>query len=534
MVIYHFMVAMYLYATRPSGIDHRGPDNYQHLLPINLPPEKQMSISDMDRGSSSPSARFYANHSDSSLPRTNQPCQPAPEMHQSNPHYVEPFAHFQGFSSSPSTQRYTHAQVSAHEYHDTEGMVSPRTPIPNQAMRDSPLPRVRDVLEDSDGNVLKVNRYAPKPRGKNDMGAASAAVEPAFQCSPRSHCQGHCQISPLTSASPAPASPAYTAASAHYQTPKNYRETDPTIVGPKHQAEQLTEPRRCPFTFRVPSYSPLSSLTGLPGAADLPIFTDNLGRDDNTFTPSFLEAGHPGGKSTIYPDDSISSAGRTPASAVGTESFFSWVRRDLASNVVKIHDICLAATQRYLETLHVNWDLRHGEPVPPVGGAGPARTKSKHAGGSRWSPFDQVTPPRRRAHSDTDLHKLSCHRNNMDMDDEQSHQKQKSNTLVQQQQRKRPHNPIPVPTTSLLHNIHHICGLNWRQAQRNREDVLGAEAVACRDMKVLFDCGETIVLYHAAEFERDPDGCYEKVVEAGVGICTQLGDWEGVERLKGA
>lgn len=298
-----------------------------------------------------------------------------------------------------------------------------------------------------------------------------------------------------------------------------------------HPAGRLTENR--PFTIRVPSYSPLSSLASLSGTVNLIHPRASPGCHESTYIPSFSEAGCTCDKFTIYPEDSVSSAEQSPASATDVASLAFWPRRDLAKDVVEVHDVCLAATQRYLEALHVNWDLRNGEPIPV--GAGPVR-RNKRAGGTQWSPYSRPTqPPRRRAYSDTDLHELSYWAN---AGAEQLREKKDDTSprhLRQlRAQQNRPTNPIPFPTTSLLENIHHICGSIWLQALRNRKDVLGAEAAGCREMKALFDYGETIVLHHPADFEKDPEGCFWRVLEAGVGICTELGDWEGVERLKGA
>lgn len=133
----------------------------------------------------------------------------------------------------------------------------------------------------------------------------------------------------------------------------------------------------------------------------------------------------------------------------------------------------------------------------------------------------------------------------------------------------RQQNPIPAPTTSLLDNIRHICTLIWRRAQRDREDVLDAEARACRDMSIFFDCGGVIVTYctrvtavvqsaveedndREQEDERDVEGGYyhhrrrhhqqneqtsdvdgvlERVLEAGKAICRILGDRDGLQKL---
>lgn len=60
---------------------------------------------------------------------------------------------------------------------------------------------------------------------------------------------------------------------------------------------------------------------------------------------------------------------------------------------------------------------------------------------------------------------------------------------------------------------------------------MSAEARACRDMCFLHECGEAIVLYNAADTERDPEGCLHRVAAAGLGICRELKDWEGVRLI---
>ncbi|PSR91909.1 hypothetical protein BD289DRAFT_200887 [Coniella lustricola] len=149
-----------------------------------------------------------------------------------------------------------------------------------------------------------------------------------------------------------------------------------------------------------------------------------------------------------------------------------------------------------------------------------------------------------------------------------------------QHRRLRRQNPIPAPTTSLLDNIRHICGLIWRRAQRDRQDVLDAEARACREMSVLLDCGVVIVTFVCARKAAQPgtteegvllfdgevtrvkekngrgiveqegrqqqyqqqndqngqyskeEGWFERVMEAGKAICRVLGDQDGLERLE--
>lgn len=227
------------------------------------------------------------------------------------------------------------------------------------------------------------------------------------------------------------------------------------------------------------------------------------------------------GASTLYPDDSISVVQHPVPTSGGddkTSCYYARVRKDLSADVVVIHDIALMATQRYLQTLRMNWDLRHG--TRSDGGqqrpaSGSSRTSSDRAS-RRWQPYD--TPGRRqRALSDSQL-------------DQANTPISSALTVFEKQQA----NPIPAPTDSLLHNIHLVCALIWRRALRDRDDVLGAEAAGSRNMAFLHECGETIVLHRAEEFEREPGACFRRVLEAGLGICRQMGDREGLGRLEGA
>ncbi|CAN8099626.1 unnamed protein product [Discula destructiva] len=232
------------------------------------------------------------------------------------------------------------------------------------------------------------------------------------------------------------------------------------------------------------------------------------------------------GASTIYPDDSVSTANAraSPARAASPQQ----PQRTLASDVVEIHDICLAATQRYLDALRVNWDLRHGSSstrsgVPVRRGGGERKGGGGGGGGGRWSPYARPAGARRRAHSEGDLDRMSPLEGYHHVEEQQQQQ--------QKQQQPTLDNPIPSFTNSLLENIHHICALIWRRAQRDREDVLSAEARGCRKMNVLHECAEAIVLYNFEDGERDPIGCLERVVAAGRGIFQVLGDREGLKLM---
>ena len=71
----------------------------------------------------------------------------------------------------------------------------------------------------------------------------------------------------------------------------------------------------------------------------------------------------------------------------------------LEEAVVEVHNTCLAATQRYLESLRMNWVLRHGhEILTHPGLAGPTRRLRDRAC-ARGSPYS-LPRRRRRALSD--------------------------------------------------------------------------------------------------------------------------------------
>lgn len=320
-------------------------------------------------------------------------------------------------------------------------------------------------------------------------------------------------------------------------------------------------------TIRVPSDSLVSSLTSLAVDPYSHHCATASGHNATIATPSGSEprVGRGSSGATVYPEDSQSAAGALPAppapSAEGT--IFAQVRRDLADEILAVHDVCLAATQRYLGALRANWALRNGEAVEQPAGGGEERHRAVAAvaaaaaaagagagAESRWTPYDRGAP-RRRARRDADEevdggedHDHQQRGSDDDDDEEEQHaerhrQNHRHHRRRRRHQPKRDKNPIPAPTTSLLHNVHHICGLLWRRAQRDRDDVPGAEAGGCRAMARLHECAERVVVLHraadlaAAAAAADPGRCWRRVVGAGRILCRELGDEEGLGRLGG-
>lgn len=371
-------------------------------------------------------------------------------------------------------------------------------------------------MNDNDGGAFDMYHYVFNQHGCDVVGA-SGHIQTATRPQP-SHDHAHApeaHQSPPLYATPTSDYPIHTAASSLLPSMMARREAN-------HPPQELAAMPS--ITIRVPSYSPISSLTSLLGGSYSLNPAAIAGHHTDRPTPSDSEPGDNGGGGggpTIYPEDSRSTAGAPPAGGTA----FARMRETLADDIVGVHDICLAASQRYLEALRANWDLRNGEVVQPAGGGDrrPARARAR----ARWSPYDRHGP-RRRARSETDAAGSGDSAAFLDDDDNND-----DDVHHHHHHQKKRDNPIPMPTTSLLHNIHHICGLIWARAQRDRDDVLGAEAAACRAMARLHERSERVVLHRAADLEVDPEGCWRRVVESGRAVCRVLGDGEGLERLGG-
>lgn len=226
--------------------------------------------------------------------------------------------------------------------------------------------------------------------------------------------------------------------------------------------------------------------------------------------------------STVYPNDSTTTASLSTTSPKAHAGGVP--PRLLEQAVIEIHNICLAATQRYLESLRVNWELRKGnEILTHPGQAGPTRRLRDRAC-TRSSPYP--SPRRRRVLSDNSG--LELMRSLLVDKGEES-----GTGSSQRQGGPQPGCPISAPTNSLLQNTSHICELVWRRACRDRGDVLGAEATGVRKMALLVGCVEAVVLYDAVEWEGDPEKGFYAACRAGRDFCRELGDLRGAVRVEG-
>lgn len=498
-------------------------------------------ISDMDCRPPSPSARFYVHQNTSSPTQMSRYHQPAFEATHSREELVgecmEQFGHSLGLSSAPPPCHHEGPHPGAYGHQIPEEMISPRMPIPNPAIRGQPRSRVHELTDSNDVYAPRMCGHVFEERDRNTF-AASDPVQPASKSWPPHYYAPEAHQSPLPMYRGSVSNhPVYSAAPAAIPPMNTHG-----LVGnsPDHSADSR------PMTFRVPSYSMATSLESVPEAID-PLDPDaDLGRH-----PSDAGSDDDGDRSTIYPGDSASAFGASPAPAMegSRNDFAAWQQQrqqqrrqqDLANSIVAVHDVCLGATQRYLETLRANWDLRNGE-VVSIGGTErrPGGGHNRTAGG-RWSPYAQLPPPpttQRRARSEADLAHMAApsssrynNRNQNSHHQEINNNKNNHHHHHHNYNRSRNRNPLPAPTTSLLDNIHHISALLWRRAQRDRDDVPGAEAAGCRAMAALHARGEAIVVHRAADLARDPAGSWGRVLRAGRGLCRELGDGDAVAML---
>ncbi|KAI3400469.1 hypothetical protein diail_3090 [Diaporthe ilicicola] len=465
----------------------------------------------------SPSARFYANRQ-SACPATTYDMlpYPAPEQ-QPNHQLVAPFNHFQGFSAPPSSHRYidnTCATCLSDE------RISPRTSIPYHYHRDweSPRQRVEELSDGTDdlpstgygsvqhhvGGLVHTSDFRhdiSKPGWTRQLSEPPNYTRPPPQCfsSPENN------LAPAFAQIPVPVMrPQRGAPSGPLPAPVQYH-----VLGGN--------------TIRVPSNSETSDVSQ---QCQFPVTTGRSLAANGTDRAASTADGDDDVNSTAYRGDSNSAAS---SSTVSHAEHGGAPPRALEEAAVEVHNTCLAATQRYLESLRVNWELRHGhELLTPLGLAGPTRRLRERAG-ARGSPY--AIPRRlRRALSDNSgpEYMLGGSR-------EGSHRglplKARNEEVGSVQGLQRQACPVPAPTDALLQNVSHICELVWRRACRDRDDVLGAEAGAARRMGLLVGFSETVVLYDAAEWERDAERVFYMVCEAGRNLCRELGDLEGVERL---
>lgn len=449
------------------------------------------------------------------------------------PHPADPFSQFQGFSAASGGADHLRPRFGVYGYRIPEENISPRMPIPNPLVWKLPRPR---LLHSHDEEEL-----TPSPPRYRPSYGPTSYWPPAedLHLQPESigwpdYTRGIEDHSLLYSPTP-PAIWCNEDLNSLDRVPPMCRDCLPL------PAPCTTAPHHTANTFRVPSDSdepdPLGSNPYNPFAhSTSPPFHHSSSNHHHqqhkhpkahiTIPSTVLDEG----ASTIYPDDSVSNSNSLAADAAASASQPPHDRTqssggDLAEAIVEVHDICLAATQRYLEALRVNWDLRNGR--RPVSGGDAVRHR-QHGRGGRWAPYKAgAFRQRRRAYSEGCLEGFaeSSQHDDGGVRWKQKHQQQLGEATKQ--------SPIPEFTNSLLQNIHYICELIWRRAQRDREDVLGAEAKGCRKMALLHECGESIVLYNAEEGEKDPEGCLEQVIVAGREICRMVGYKEGCRLLGG-
>lgn len=413
-------------------------------------------------------------------------------------HHSETVDQSQGSASVSGPPEYAQPRFGVYGYMIPEGDTSPQMIIPNPVLWETPRPQVQSLVDSHNENYPLSHRY-PTCCDLNSENVSAVFFEhPAIQQWPFPN---H------------PPAPTY---------------TDIAFVNPTYHVQGGCHGRASlsmssvashhPRAFRVPSDSEPGHLGEKLDFSPIDALSDVLEAEDEAMSIPSSTLGV--SASTIYPEDSVSTTSRAsaPPNAVP--------QRTLVEVVVEIHDICLAATQRHLETLRVNWDLRNARPVGGADanslGGRPVRGQDR-GHGNRWAPY-AAAESRRRVHSESHLDRMAVGSNGEQHQDSGRHHHSAFPPS---------RNPIPNSTNSLLHNIRHISDIIWRRVQRDREDVLGAEVKGFRDMSFLHECGEMIVLYGVADAERDAEACFHRAVAAGTGICRELKDWEGM-RLMGA
>lgn len=465
-----------------------------------------MANLEMAPRSPSPSARFYAHSSTPDIRQMHRqlPSTDGPEAPRA--HHIEPFEQFQGLLAPSTRQECVHSRFGSYGYKVPEEDISPRLVIPDLLSLKTDRSRVQAFVgHDVEDNDAQSRIYQASCNVDLDRNAhvVPEQFEVATQQWPSSH-----NLS--TNFPPIP----------RHICVNSQEKLHNVQRGPGYHAEASphmpVSASRHPNTFRVPSDSEPGHVGGRLGSPHLSIFPDDLEAEEGACSISSSILGE--GEDTIYPEDSVSATSRTGARPNAVPV------RSLVDHVVEIHDICLAATQRHLNNLRVNWDLRLGRPVVGVEehslGGRPARGHDR-GHGDRRAPYASVLGSHRRALSES-------HIEHMTMGNKREHCRdvryRHPDFALQ--------NPIPKCTNSLLENIRHICHLIWRRAQRDREDVLGAELKACREMGFLHECGEMIVLYNTVDAERDPQDCWHRIVTAGRGICQALGDLDGMRLME--
>lgn len=458
----------------------------------------------------SPSARFYANRQ-SECPEALDTFPHAAHEQQYACQRVPSFNHFQGFSAPPSHQHPRNICAGC----QLDERLSPRTTVPYHDHQLQHLPRQQlERFPCENNHMIPTNYGSTQPHTNSLMHTYQDAQNPRRA---RQLSGPPMTPPPLYFSDPENApNPLHAERPVSMMFSSQGATAGPLPVPVQHLVHGSN-------TIRVPSYSPSSD------AGQQPQRLINAGH-----TLTSHEEGQPtsssdeeDGISTVYPDDSTTTASLSTASPRAHAG--DAPPQPLEEAVVEIHNICLAATQRYLESLRVNWELRQGnEIMTQPGQAGPTRRLRDRAF-ARSSPY---LSPRRRRRALSDNSGLELMRGLRG--GEYTVVKQEAETRSSQRQGGHiPACPIPAPTNSLVQNTSHICELVWRRACRDRGDVLGAEAAATRKMALLVGCTETVVLYDAAEWEGDPERGFYAACRAGRDFCAELGDLCGAGRVEG-
>lgn len=488
---------------------------------------------------------------------------------------MERFDHFQGFSAHRTHQQPMY-QYGLHDGQILEEMISPRMPIPNPALLGNlPLSQAPGSDRNNGAEASQAHRHLSDQHGFGAMPINRAICgEPAMNHSWIAH---HYSLPPLLTGTDG-SGPA-----ARFPETSRPLPSLPLCFAPSQQADHGLHlaplNNNISRTIHVPSVSELSSVSAYGDGATI------LGHSNHLVDPGHKGHKNDTGAPVMYPDSGFGHAAmppgstyESPAHAMSRGSLGSRQGKGLADDVTEVHDLCLLATQRYLNALCVNWEFRHGRAKTILGKArgplGRRTASSRVLKKQRWdvggndgyrdarlsaAPYsrrprggsggerqargeddevgDGLRPGTGSVGNDTGTRDESsaaqCAQHRRCSRGGGSSSSQQRESQSGQQQQCTPTNPISRSTDSLLQNTHHICDLIWRRAQRDRADVLGAEIRGCRDMMMMLDRAETIVLYNRIEFEKDPRGSFAKVLEAGKGICRQLEDREALEVLEG-
>lgn len=461
----------------------------------------------------SPSARFYANRQSEGPRIFDMLPHPDPEQ-QPRPQLSPPFSDFQGFSAPPSSHRYNNDTGVARM---SDERVSPRTMVSYHDHQNWPPSRKCMERLSNETDHMPSTSYSST---QHHVGLVHTHTH-------------HHDLSGPGRARQLSEPPTYTPPPQTFSSPENA----PAPAFAESYIPVILPPRGAPVgplpitaqhpvlggnTIRAPSNSDASDAGQQPQG--LAAVGRSLTTNENDQSTSVPSSDDDDANSTVYPYDSTSVASSSAASRAAGGGGISHGLLEAA--IVEVHNTCLASTQRYLESLRVNWELRHGrETLPPPGLAGPTR-RLYDRGGARGSPYSLLRRNRRALSKNSGLEYMRGMRRGNDKDDEGKEGR------IRGRQLQPPACPIPPPTDSLLQNTSRICELIWRRARRDCDDVLGAEVFGTRHMGLLVECAEAVVLHDAAEWEVDPQKSFFTACQAGRKFCRKLGDLRGVGRVE--